>query len=144
MAYTTEQMRQYQKARRRRLRAELIAMLGGECWCGSADDLQFDHIDPTTKLFAIASGLDRPRQELEAEVRKCQLLCRPHHIEKSRSDPVHPNRARGERSNKSKLAEPDVLAIRSSGLGTGALAAQYGVSRHTITNIRFRHTWTHI
>jgi 5-methylcytosine-specific restriction endonuclease McrA len=142
--YATEQMRVYQNERRARLRAELAAMLGGRCaQCDATEDLDFDHIDPTTKRFAIASGLDRPRAELLAELAKCQLLCFPHHVAKTRTEP-HPNRARGERTATAKLTEADVLTIRASRVGTVALARQYGVSRHTITNVRSRKTWTHI
>lgn len=144
MTYTAEQMREYQNTRRAALRAELKAMLGGRCWCGRSEDLQFDHIDPTTKIFAIASGLDRPRAQLLAEVAKCQLLCRPHHIEKSRTDPLDPNRAQGSRIGSAKLTESDVLAIRASTESRKVLANLYGVSTYTISLIRTRKRWTHI
>ena len=142
--YTAEQMRVYQNERRARLRAELIATLGGHCArCDATADLQFDHIDPTTKRFAIASGLDKPRAELLAEVAKCQLLCGSHHLEKTRSEPRR-NRARGERVSSARLTEADVLAIRASDQRVGQLAKDYGVNRQTITNVRLRYTWTHI
>jgi hypothetical protein len=71
------------RARRRKI---LIAALDGVCarpGCGSTEDLEFDHIDRSTKSFTISDGLDRPWIELIDEIMKCQLLCRPHHTEKS-------------------------------------------------------------
>jgi hypothetical protein len=51
----------------------LINMLGGTCVrCGTTEDLEFDHIDPATKRFAICADLTRAWSELLAEVAKCQ------------------------------------------------------------------------
>jgi hypothetical protein len=62
-------------------RGKLIAYLGGHCAvCGTTDDLQFDHIDPTQKSFDNMS-LSNPL--VVAELAKCQLLCAPHHREKT-------------------------------------------------------------
>jgi len=54
--------------------------------CASTSGLEFDHIDPATKCFAICADLTRARSELLAEVAKCQLLCRPCHIAKGAED----------------------------------------------------------
>jgi hypothetical protein len=145
MALTTEQMRQYQNKRRENIRAELIALLGGKCSrCGSTTELQFDHIDRSTKLFTIASGLDRPRSILLKEIAKCQLLCRLHHIEKTREDGLHPNRPLGERVSSAKLTSADVREIRLSSLSDREAALRYGVSRDQIRNVRLRRHWKHI
>jgi hypothetical protein len=72
--------------RRRRVKARLVEEAGGACIaCGYARHigaLQFHHVDPTEKRFAIASvgsalSLDRAR----AEVSKCVLLCANCHAE---------------------------------------------------------------
>ena len=128
-------MRAYMQARRARIRAEMVARLGGHCaWCPSTDDLQFDHKDPATKLFAIASGLDRPRGVLLAEVDKCQLLCGPHHVEKTADDEPYPNRARGERHGQAKLTAIDVADMRSAnGVSGSVLADALGVSKRRST-----------
>jgi hypothetical protein len=88
-----EYMRSYVKARRHQRRAELIEMLGGKCVrCGATEDLAFDHIDPSTKRFAVGSSMSRAWAELVAEARKCQLLCSPCHQEKGvedRPEPAH-------------------------------------------------------
>lgn len=54
--------------------------------CGTTEELEFDHIDPSTKVISISNAI---RQEcwswnkLVIELDKCQLLCHTHHIEKS-------------------------------------------------------------
>jgi len=45
--------------------------------CRTTRDLQFDHIDPVTKLFEIRHGMSWSR--VAAELTRCQLLCRKHH-----------------------------------------------------------------
>ena len=86
-------MRTYIKARRKVRRARLIELLGGRCVrCGSTDELEFDHIDPETKVFAVGSDMSRAWDKLVKEALKCQLLCRECHVAKGiedRPDPAH-------------------------------------------------------
>jgi 5-methylcytosine-specific restriction endonuclease McrA len=85
-------MRGYIRERRRWRRQRLIEMLGGECVrCGTTDDLEFDHIDPSTKLFAVGSDMSRAWAKLVEEALKTQLLCRPCHVEKGREDRPEPS-----------------------------------------------------
>lgn len=75
------------KAYRHRRRAKALGYLGSACInCGSLGNLQFDHIDPTTKSIdisqAIAKGWSWTR--LVEELDKCQLLCEYHHKLKTR------------------------------------------------------------
>jgi hypothetical protein len=96
-------------------------------------------------VFGIADGLDRPRSILLAEVDKCQLLCRPHHIEKTADDEPHPNRARGERLGTAKLTADDVVEIRAAmGVSSRVLGDAFGVSKTTINRIRARELWGHV
>lgn len=68
-------------------RAALIAYLGDSCvWCGTKDDLQFDHIDPDLKSFDISSNMTANNPAVRAELDKCQLLCRGCHLEKTRQE----------------------------------------------------------
>lgn len=75
------------KDTRRRQRQELLKLLGGKCvHCGSTERLEFDHIDPTTKLFTIATNLGKRTKNLLPEIKKCQLLCKHCHCKKTALD----------------------------------------------------------
>lgn len=79
----------YMKIRRTDRLLKLREMLGGVCVkCGSQENLDFDHIDPSTKTQNISSAfmLDGPWKRLLEEVDKCQLLCRSCHIKKSKEN----------------------------------------------------------
>jgi len=86
-------MRTYIKARRKVRRARLIELLGGRCVrCGSTDELEFDHTDPETKVFAVGSDMSRAWDKLVEEALKCQLLCRECLVAKGiedRPEPAH-------------------------------------------------------
>lgn len=72
------QIRQYERFQM------ALDYLGGCCVvCGTSNNLQFDHIDPTTKLFTISTHLKAKLSKLMSELDKCQLLCKDHHIEKT-------------------------------------------------------------
>lgn len=62
-----------------------IKQLGGKCnfpGCEKTTTLEFDHIDPTTKIETICKMWDKSSL-IQAELAKCQLLCRQHHNEKT-------------------------------------------------------------
>lgn len=62
-------------------RAQAVAILGGVCAvCGTADDLELDHIDPAAKSFTLNN---QKLGRYMAELGKCQLLCARHHREKT-------------------------------------------------------------
>ena len=85
---TSEQKEKYNKNRRIKdmeRKEVLIKMLGGKCeCCGSTFNLQFDHIDPTTKSFSIAKKYGC--KEVFEEIKKCQLLCYKCHMKKTSED----------------------------------------------------------
>lgn len=84
MAYTSEQRKEYQKEYRKRRRIQAVELLGGKCVsCGTVDGLEFNHIDPMTKLFAI-SQFHGSLEVFWEEVQKCNLMCRPCHVEETR------------------------------------------------------------
>lgn len=71
---------------RERTRSWALDLLGNNCArCKSTTDLQFDHVDASTKSFEISTGIrdGYSRTRLQAELLKCQLLCFPCHIQKS-------------------------------------------------------------
>jgi len=80
-AYLNNYLRQRYATRLR----EAQQLLGGKCTqCSATTRLEFDHIDKTTKTFSITTRLrSAPWPVIEDELKKCQLLCRPHHIEKT-------------------------------------------------------------
>lgn len=54
--------------------------LGGQCAsCSSTEQLQIDHIDPTTKSFNLSKKWGAPWETLKDELAKCQLLCKQCH-----------------------------------------------------------------
>ena len=65
----------------------VILALGGCCIdCASTENLEFDHIDPTTKSFHIASAYSRSDESLDEEVKKCVIRCRPCHLSKTSAE----------------------------------------------------------
>ena len=67
-------------------RAQMIDYLGGACVvCGATQNLHFDHVDPRQKTFSVSSNWSIAWVRLSVELDKCQLLCPPHHDEKSKS-----------------------------------------------------------
>ena len=78
-----ETQRAYQRAWRAKRRSDFFA--GKVCArCGSAENLELDHIDRTTKVsHAIWSWSEARRQ---AELAKCQVLCAECHKDKTQAD----------------------------------------------------------
>lgn len=74
-------------AKQERNRARALEYLGGVCVrCGYDRNLHFDHIDPSTKLFNVASRFQRAFTSIIPEIEKCQLLCQDCHIIKTREN----------------------------------------------------------
>ena len=73
-------------------RRQCIDKLGGKCIeCGVTENLQFDHINPLEKSFAISETLHfSPKMKkdvkFDEELNKCQLLCPTCHLEKTKND----------------------------------------------------------
>lgn len=82
-----EYMRQYMLKRYHKRRKEAIEKLGGHCVkCGAAENLELDHIDPSTKSFTIAAHGSVNEKLWQEELKKCQLLCRSCHQGKTLKD----------------------------------------------------------
>lgn len=79
----------YMKKRWNKRRQLAITFLGGICVvCGADKNLEFDHIDPSTKVMTVARASSRSEDFFWNEVKKCQLLCNRCHKEKTRSDNI--------------------------------------------------------
>jgi len=80
----------WRKAKYWRRKKEALELLGGKCvWCGSKKMLDFDHIDPKTMRFRFADMADRKHETFLEELKKCQILCRPCHAQKTHLDRGH-------------------------------------------------------
>ncbi len=76
-----EYQRKYQKNRYHERKKQAIKMLGGKCvTCGSTENLELDHKNPSDKSFTITKLWSVPEAEFKREVKKCRLLCRKHHL----------------------------------------------------------------
>ena len=83
-----EYAREYQRNRYEERRTQAVEILGGVCVdCGTTDNLEFDHVDPSTKEFAIGDMFSKYSWEkIEQELIKCVLRCKPCHGIKSLSN----------------------------------------------------------
>lgn len=80
----------FARAWRAKRRAEWVASRGGACeQCGSTTDLEVDHIDPATKLYNPGQVWTARAEIREAELAKCQVLCKSCHLEKSWGHQMH-------------------------------------------------------
>ena len=79
-----EKYRRWKKLRARRLKREMVILSGGRCTnCGieltenNEAIFQFDHIDPSRKLFSINQAMlvTKSMATIETERKKCILLC---------------------------------------------------------------------
>jgi hypothetical protein len=84
MSNSNEYMKAYMSKRYHRLRAEYVDMLGGKCVdCGTVSQLEFDHVDRTTKSFDVGKCITHKRSKVVAELEKCVLRCKSCHAKKS-------------------------------------------------------------
>lgn len=84
MGYTGEKKREYQLQWLAKRRNAWIDTKGGKCnYCGSTEELHVDHIDPATKSVDPANIWSRSAEFREAELAKCQVLCRSCHEAKT-------------------------------------------------------------
>ena len=76
----------YMAERRASRRAILIEQFGSKCQkCGSTDNLEFNHLDRSTKKFVLSGcHLDKSWKAILEEAAKCELLCRGCHNEYTR------------------------------------------------------------
>lgn len=74
--------KEYHKEYYQKRRQAIFDYLGNKCVvCGATEDLEVDHIDPNKKSFNITSKMSVKNNK--AELDKCQLLCKKHHLEKT-------------------------------------------------------------
>lgn len=101
-------MNTYMKDRWKKRRRRAIKHLGEKCAiCGNLESLEFDHIDPITKTYTIARASSLSEKIFWEEVNKCQLLCKPCHNAKTKTEiPLG-----GDRIN-ATFKDSDVIRLR--------------------------------
>lgn len=131
-----EYMRQWIASRR----AEYFT--GKSCVrCNSTEQLELDHIDRTIKITHSIWSWSKVRRE--AELAKCQVLCRECHKEKTARE--ESKIFSGEGSAKAKLTEEQVLYIlNNKEIPAKELASRFNVTRFAIYNIRQGTRWRHL
>ena len=83
---TPEEQRAYQREWIRQRRSAWIDANGPCARCGSGDRLEVDHIDRTTKTYNPKQIWSLSRAKRDAELAKCQVLCRNCHEIKSMAE----------------------------------------------------------
>lgn len=79
-----EYMAEYMARRYHVRRADAMERLGGVCVdCGTTEELEFDHAVAADKGFSISKLWSVSEKKYNAEVEKCVLRCRKHHLEKT-------------------------------------------------------------
>jgi hypothetical protein len=141
MAYSNPALQSKYQADWVRRRREAWLAANGPCRrCGSSERLEVDHVDPTAKTSHRIWSWSAERRE--AELRKCQVLCRACHKEKTRA---HNSRLGGAvKSRPVKLAPETVLEIHRRALAGEvhrALAEEFGVVRSTVSYIADGTLW---
>lgn len=78
---------EYAARYRSKRRLQIKEFLGSRCAiCGSDHDLEVDHINPNQKSFTISNRLQIRWELMQAELEKCQLLCKPCHLAKTAAE----------------------------------------------------------
>ena len=76
MKASKEYFRNYYRERRQKYEK----LLGGVCsYCGSSNNLQFHHLDESTKDFSIGKLMNYSESKVLEELEKCVLLCKSCH-----------------------------------------------------------------
>jgi hypothetical protein len=81
---SNEYMREYMLNRYHQRRKAALEYLGGKCViCQTTENLELDHIDRSSKSIDIARMWSVSEVRFWEEIKKCQLLCKDHHLDKS-------------------------------------------------------------
>lgn len=86
MTYTGDKKRDYDNRWRQERRMAWIEKNGPCQECGSLEDLEVDHIDPSTKLLHTREIWSRREEIRLLELEKCQVLCVVCHSKKSANE----------------------------------------------------------
>jgi len=71
---------------RKKLEVGKCASCGKECTVTNLRHFHWDHLDPSTKINRVGAMVGRALEVIEAEIKKCQLLCRPCHHKRTTTE----------------------------------------------------------
>lgn len=130
MGYTGDKKRAYQREWIANRRAKYL--IGKSCVdCGTTENLEFDHIDPTTKW---KHNFWSYREEIiQAELEKCVTRCKTHHLEKTLKNKE--TSKFGEDHPQSKVSDEVVSEARimySSGMSPKDISRELGLNYKTV------------
>ena len=111
--------------------------------CGSVENLELDHIDPSTKVAKVHFNWSQERRD--AEIAKCQVLCHDCHIKKTSDNKE--NTKLGVDHYRSRYTEDQVIEMRklhSDGMSLPYLMKKFGGSKTAVHCIVTRKTWKHL
>jgi hypothetical protein len=148
-----EVRRKYQLEWIKNRRREWIAANGPCVDCGSWDDPEVDHLNPSTKDPRLKGRAGENRNtkpgtgqiwswseaRREVELAKCVVRCGDCHKRKSSQE--HP---KGEQVAGAKLSDSQALEIIHSPEPHKVLADRYGISRHQVGKIKRGERWKHL
>lgn len=105
--------------------------------CGASENLVLDHRDPQTKVSHRIWSWSQERRD--AELAKCQALCRRCHRRKTAAEAK-----RGELAAGAKLNNAAVRVIRDSRQPVTVIAKAFGISKFTVQHVRGGRSWQHV
>lgn len=115
----------------------LIQQLGGKCAiCGSTENLEFDHIDSTSKGFDLSRCLTQNIDTVLDESSKCQLLCRACHIQKTKE--FKDNGVKIDKDTANRICEE----YATTDLTQKELGEKYGLTQTAVSSIVRGIRWT--
>lgn len=120
-------------------RLEWIESQGGKCRkCGSKENLEIDHVDPTSKLCQPNAIWRMAKAKREVELAKCQVLCHDCHRAKSAQAQL----GEGNPNVKLKLEEvKEIRRLHTLGMSQSSIAKQYNVHQYHINCIVRNKYW---
>ena len=134
-----KKQREYQNQWMRARRSAWIEANGPCVDCGSWENPEVDHVDPSSKSMHTANIWSRKKEVRDMELAKCVVRCKSCHIEKTK-----PEHLKGEDQPNSKLTNEQVLEIRSSLEKASVLIEKLGISKTTFYKVKRGEIWKHL
>lgn len=122
-------------------RRDLWIEKNGPCKsCGSLENLQIDHIDPTEKKYHPSRLWSRRKEVRDKELAKCQVLCKSCHSKKTKKDlsKIFTGKQVLKTRSVTNNSLMNVLALIKLGMSERKACSIVGISRGTFSSIKVR------